>query len=571
MVDNNNTIKYNDNKGKRKHEDTKANPNKKYKVTCWKCQKPGHLKKDYKGGNVGNKANGSGTNGSVNGSSNSLKGHNMFNNSSQVYYVTYVPEVYFVQDDDVAWWVDSGATVHVYLRFSSGKIVSLFNVLHVPNIRKNLFSSSILNNCGYKQVVESNKFVLSKHAFMSTSKLYDSILWHARLRHVHFKRMQDMSKDVLIPAFDMDTEKYNTCMPNKITKKLFQNVKHETKVLELIHSDQCDLDTTPSLGNNKYFLTFIDDASRFFYLCLLQTKDEALDKFKVFKTKVELQQGSLIKRFKTDMGVACISTIRLLIALALIHNLIIHQMDVKITFLNCELHEEVYMNQPHRFIIPGTENKVNLTKEFFSLRFSIKDMGEAHVIFGIKIKHESNGIAISQSYYTEKVLKKFNYFDCTPMSTPMDTSEKLNGKLSSLTYTDYPSVLEGYTNASWISNTKENSSTYGWVFLLGGAASKEAEWLRNLILKIPLWSKPIASIYIRSDSASTLAKAYSQIYNEKYRHLDVRHSMIHELIMNGVISIEFVRSQQNLADHLTKELARDLVIKSVEGMGLESN
>ncbi|GKD02576.1 zinc finger, CCHC-type containing protein [Tanacetum coccineum] len=34
--------------------------------------------------------------------------------------------------------------------------------------------------------------------FMSTSKLNDSILWHARLGHVHFKRMQDMSKDGLI-------------------------------------------------------------------------------------------------------------------------------------------------------------------------------------------------------------------------------------------------------------------------------------------------------------------------------------------------------------------------------------
>ncbi|GKD17279.1 zinc finger, CCHC-type containing protein [Tanacetum coccineum] len=75
MVEHNNSSRYNDNKGKRKHHDnTKADPNKKYKVTCWKCGKPGHLKKDCKGGKVGNKANGSGTNGSVNGSTNSLKG-----------------------------------------------------------------------------------------------------------------------------------------------------------------------------------------------------------------------------------------------------------------------------------------------------------------------------------------------------------------------------------------------------------------------------------------------------------------------------------------------------------------
>ncbi|GKA64396.1 zinc finger, CCHC-type containing protein [Tanacetum coccineum] len=362
MVEHNNSSRYNDNKRKCKHHDTRANPNKKPKVTCWKYGKPGHLKKDCKGGNVGNRANGSSTKRSEDGSSNPLKGQSMFNKSHQIYYVTYVSEAFFMQDDDVAWWVDSGETVHVCkdkcwfktyeslddgsilhmrnestalvhgrgcvdLRISSGKVFSLLNVLHVPNIRKNLVSSNVLNNCGYKQVIESNKFVLSKHsvfigfgylsnhmfrlniisdnigsAFMSTSKLNDSILWHARLGHVHFKRMQDMSKDRLIPAFVMDIKKCQTCILNKIIKKPFQNVKRETEVLELIHNDLCYLHATPSLGNKKYFMTFIDDASWFCYVYLLHSKDEALDKFKVFKTEVELQQGSLIKRFKTDRG-----------------------------------------------------------------------------------------------------------------------------------------------------------------------------------------------------------------------------------------------------------------------------
>nr|GEX35974.1 hypothetical protein [Tanacetum cinerariifolium] len=193
-------------------------------------------------------------------------------------------------------------------------------------------------------------------------------------------------------------------------------------------------------------------------------------------------------------------------------------------------------------------------------------MGEVDVIIGIRIKHKSNRIAISQSYYIGKVLKKFNYFDCTPVSTHMDTSEKLMpnnghaisqpkyswvirclmydmtcirpdiafvvGKLSR--YTSNP-VLEGYTDASWINNTEDNSSTNGWVFMLGGAnTGKEAEWLRNLILKIPLWSKPIVPISILCDSVATLENAYSQMYNGKSRHLGVKHSMIREVIMNGV-------------------------------------
>ncbi|GKA31477.1 zinc finger, CCHC-type containing protein, partial [Tanacetum coccineum] len=66
--------------------------------------------------------------------------------------------------------------------------------------------------------------------------------------------------------------------------------------------DLCDLHAIPSLRNKKYFVTFVDDASRFCYVSLLLTKDEALDKLKVFKTEVKLHQRSLIKRFGIDRG-----------------------------------------------------------------------------------------------------------------------------------------------------------------------------------------------------------------------------------------------------------------------------
>nr|GEV86901.1 zinc finger, CCHC-type [Tanacetum cinerariifolium] len=84
MIKHNNFTRYNDNKDKRKHHDNiRVVPNKKAKPTYWKCGKTGHIKMDCKGVNVGNKANGSGTKGSVDGSSNSLKGQNMFIKSLQ--------------------------------------------------------------------------------------------------------------------------------------------------------------------------------------------------------------------------------------------------------------------------------------------------------------------------------------------------------------------------------------------------------------------------------------------------------------------------------------------------------
>ncbi|GKA58582.1 hypothetical protein Tco_0757770 [Tanacetum coccineum] len=134
-------------------------------------------------------------------------------------------------------------------------------------------------------------------------------------------------------------------------------------------------------------------------------------------------------------------------------------------------------------------------------------------------------------------------------------------------------VLKGYTDARWINNSEDNSSASGWVFLLGEGAISWASKKQTCITGSTIESEfvALAAAGKEVECATTLAKAYSQMFNGKSRHLGVKHSMIRELITNGVISIEFVRSQQNLADHLTKGLARDLVIKSAEGMGLKSN
>nr|GFC06525.1 zinc finger, CCHC-type [Tanacetum cinerariifolium] len=81
------------------------------------------------------------------------------------------------------------------------------------------------------------------------------------------------------------------------------------------------------------------------------------------------KQKSGIYYFDTYAPLARISTIRLLIAMASIHNLIIHLMDVKTDFLNGELEEEFYMNQPLGFIMPGNENKVcKLIKSLYGLK-----------------------------------------------------------------------------------------------------------------------------------------------------------------------------------------------------------
>jgi hypothetical protein len=76
-------------------------------------------------------------------------------------------------------------------------------------------------------------------------------------------------------------------------------------------------------------------------------------------------------------------------------------------------------------------------------------------------------------------------------------------------------------------------------------------------------------ISLHGDSQAAIGVAINNVYNGKRRHIRVRHSSVRELLKNGVISLEFVRSERNLADPLTKGLTRKLVLESSREMGLK--
>ena len=165
-----------------------------------------------------------------------------------------------------------------------------------------------------------------------------------------------------------------------------------------------------------------------------------------------------------------------------------------------------------------------------------------------------------------------------------------------LTYEGYPSILEGYIDASWIASARDNKSTSGWVFTLGGsaisraskkqtcithstmesefvalaAAGKEVEWLRNLLLEIELGPQPMPTISLHCDNEATMSRDFSKIYNGKSRHISLRHEYVKKLILTGIITILYVRTSNNLADPFTKRLTKDLGRKTSIGMGLRS-
>ena len=112
-------------------------------------------------------------------------------------------------------------------------------------------------------------------------------------------------------------------------------------------------------------------------------------------------------------------------------------------------------------------------------------------------------------------------------------------------------------------------STMESEFIALDKASEEAEWLRHFLEDIPIWPQPVFAICIHCNSQSVIGRAQSHIYNGKSRHIRRRHNTVRQLLSNGVMTIEYIRSKENIADPLTKGLTREQVSKSLRGMGLK--
>ena len=77
------------------------------------------------------------------------------------------------------------------------------------------------------------------------------------------------------------------------------------------------------------------------------------------------------------------------------------------------------------------------------------------------------------------------------------------------------------------------------------------------------------AISLRCDSQATMSRAYSNIYNGKSRHISLRHEYVRQIINDGIITIVYIRSNDNLADPFTKALTTEMVRSTSVGMGLK--
>ena len=155
-----------------------------------------------------------------------------------------------------------------------------------------------------------------------------------------------------------------------------------------------------------------------------------------------------------------------------------------------------------------------------------------------------------------------------------------------------PEAIIGYSDVDWARDVKDQRTTSGNVFLLGGGAitwssrkqslvalstvkaeymalsvaTQEAIWLRQLQEELGVTEAGPTLIY--EDNQGAISKAKNPVFHKRTKYVQIRYHFVREAVKEGTITLEYCRTNEMLADSFTKALAREQFEKLRAGIGL---
>ena len=213
------------------------------------------------------------------------------------------------------------------------RILLLTDVLYVPDLGTSLISCSSLgkkgvnmtftnNKCSLIDTIENNetitvayckdglywinaKVVASPRSLcMAKATAHSDVeAWHRRLAHTNKQKIRYLIRSGRLDTVNQDrTNVCTDCNEGKQTRAVAKgHLESASTIGGVIHSDIVG-PLPPSHDGYIYFITFIDEMSRFAVAKPLQRKSEALERFKKFQLQFERQNNVKIKTFHSDNG-----------------------------------------------------------------------------------------------------------------------------------------------------------------------------------------------------------------------------------------------------------------------------
>nr|GEU94539.1 hypothetical protein [Tanacetum cinerariifolium] len=225
-----------------------------------------------------------------------------------------------LKQDALILYVRNGQRVAVeaigsyHLSLPNGLVIVLNNFHYAPSITRGIILVSCLYDDGYVNRFMDNSIQVSRNNMVYFSvvprdgifeiNLSDSYRNHCHLKHIIKKLIEKLQYDRLLNSTDLWAfEKCVPCMSGKMARNPYTHqVERAKDLLGLIHTDVCGPFNIVSRQGASYFLTFINDFSRYGYVYLLKHKQEVFETFKVFQKEVENQLAKTIKSLRSDRG-----------------------------------------------------------------------------------------------------------------------------------------------------------------------------------------------------------------------------------------------------------------------------
>nr|GEU32276.1 hypothetical protein [Tanacetum cinerariifolium] len=332
------------------------------------------------------------------------------------------------------------------------------------------------------------------------------------------------------------------------------------------------------------FLTFVEPKN--FKQAMTESSwinamQEEIHEFKRLQNKArlvaqEFSQEEGIDFEESFSPVARIEVVRISVANAAHKNIMIFQMDVKTTFLNGELKEEVYVSQLEGFVHQDNPSCVyKLKKALYGLKQApcACDSVDTPMVENSKLDKDLQGKPVDATQYHGMIgpliyltsnRPDLIYVVCLcaryqakPIEKHLNAVKRifryLTGTINMVLWysNDIGMSLTAYANADHARCQDTRRSTSGSTQFL------DYDFKFN---KIPLYC----------DNKSAIALCCNNVQHSRAKHIDVRYHFIKEQVENGVVELYFVRTEYQLADIFTKPLPRERFNFLIEKLGVRS-
>ncbi|XP_019233911.1 PREDICTED: uncharacterized protein LOC109214451 [Nicotiana attenuata] len=341
--------------------------------------------------------------------------------------------------------------------------------------------------------------------------------------------------------------------------------------------------------------------------------DGSIERFKARLVVKGYTQQARIDYTETFSPVVKMTTVRVLVTVAVKKGWDIFQLDVNNAFLHGDLHEEVYMEAPpdlvvdqcsssrvvcrlnkslyglkqastqwyakltealsskgyqhsendHSLfckktpssiifvavyvddvIITGTDSaEIASLKAFLDQMFKIKDLGILHYFLGLEVLYKPNGILISQRKFALDLLKEYQCFDYSSVSSPFDPTIILQE-------TGQPAQTLGGLSLGTL---------FWWeiAILAGSPRSRRLfpypQLKQNIDLSGNSWETSLVE-QVFCDSQSAIHIAHNPVFHERTQKIEVDCYFVRNKLQEGLISLHHVSTHNQLDDILTKAL-----------------